>query len=43
MIAELLVDKDGIVIEDNGITVSSFAWGLPLALKKSHVRLVHGT
>jgi hypothetical protein len=33
VIGELLVDKDGILVEDNGITVSSFAWGLPLVLK----------
>lgn len=32
-IAAVLVDKDGILIEENGIAVSSFAWALPRALK----------
>lgn len=32
-IGAILVDKDGIVIEEGGIAVSSFAWALPLALK----------
>jgi hypothetical protein len=34
VIGLFLVDKDGILVEDNGIAVSSFAWGLPLVLKK---------
>lgn len=33
-IAAVLIDKNGIVVEENGIGVSSFAWALPLALKK---------
>lgn len=32
-IAAVLVDKDGILVEENGIAVSSFAWALPRALK----------
>ena len=32
-IAAILVDKEGIVLEENGIAVSSFAWALPLALE----------
>jgi hypothetical protein len=32
-IAAILVDKEGIVLDENGIAVSSFAWALPLALK----------
>ncbi|MFN4311807.1 MAG: AAA domain-containing protein [Ferrovibrio sp.] len=32
-IAVILVDKRGVVVEENGIAVSSFAWALPLALK----------
>ena len=32
-IAAILVDKNGLVVEENGIAVSSFAWALPLALK----------
>lgn len=32
-IGAILVDKEGIVLEENGIAVSSFAWALPLALK----------
>jgi len=32
-IGAILVDKNGIIVEENGIAVSSFAWGLPLALK----------
>ncbi len=32
-IAAVLVDKDGFVLEDNAIAVSSFAWALPHALK----------
>lgn len=31
--AAVLVDKQGIVVEENGIAVSSFGWALPLALK----------
>lgn len=31
--AAVLVDKNGIIVEENGIAVSSFAWALPLALK----------
>jgi hypothetical protein len=33
-IAAILVDKNGAVVEENGIAVSSFAWALPLALKR---------
>jgi hypothetical protein len=29
----VLVNRNGIPVEENGIAVSSFAWGLPLALK----------
>jgi hypothetical protein len=32
-IGAILVDKEGKVAEENGVTVSSFAWALPLALK----------
>src|SRR5262249_34999127 len=32
-IAAILVDKRGVLVEENGIAVSSFAWALPLALK----------
>jgi hypothetical protein len=32
-IGAILVDKDGVVVEENGIAVSSFAWALPLALR----------
>jgi len=32
-IGAILVDKDGAVVEENGIAVSSFAWALPLALE----------
>ncbi len=32
-IAAVLVDKNGVLVEENGIAVSSFAWALPLALK----------
>lgn len=33
-IAAILVDRNGLLVEDNGIAVSSFAWALPLALKQ---------
>lgn len=32
-IAAVLVDKDGFVVEENGVAVSSFAWALPRALR----------
>jgi hypothetical protein len=32
-IAAILVDKNGVIVEEKGIAVSSFAWALPLALK----------
>lgn len=32
-IAAILVDKNGVIVEEHGIAVSSFAWALPLALK----------
>ena len=32
-IAAVLVDKNGLLLEESGIAVSSFAWALPLALK----------
>jgi hypothetical protein len=32
-IGVVLVDRDGIVVEENGVAASSFAWALPLALK----------
>jgi hypothetical protein len=32
-IAAILVDRTGVLVEENGIAVSSFAWALPLALK----------
>src|SRR3546814_20674574 len=32
-IAVILVDKHGVVVEENGIAISSFAWALQLALK----------
>lgn len=31
--AAVLVDRNGLPVEENGIAVSSFAWALPLALK----------
>lgn len=34
-IGAVLVDKNGVLVEENGIAVSSFAWALPLALKLS--------
>ncbi len=34
VIASILVNKDGYVLEDDGISVSSFAWALPLTLNK---------
>ena len=33
VIGAVLVNRDGIPVEENGIAVSSFAWALPLALK----------
>ena len=33
-IAAILVDQDGILVDENGISISSFAWALPLALEK---------
>ncbi|MEN5146562.1 hypothetical protein [Brevundimonas diminuta] len=33
-IAAILVDRNGLLVEDKGIAVSSFAWALPLALKQ---------
>lgn len=33
VVGAILVDSHGIVVEENGIAVSSFAWALPLALK----------
>lgn len=33
-LAVILVDKNGVVLEENGVSVSSFAWALPLALHK---------
>ncbi|MFN3877347.1 MAG: DEAD/DEAH box helicase [Brevundimonas sp.] len=32
-IAAILVDRNGLLVQDNGIAVSSFGWALPLALK----------
>ncbi|HET7061412.1 MAG TPA: hypothetical protein VFI43_04465, partial [Nitrosospira sp.] len=32
-IAAVLVDKNGVPVEENGIAVSSFGWALPLVLK----------
>jgi hypothetical protein len=32
-IAAVLVDRNGRLVEENGVAVSSFAWALPLALK----------
>lgn len=32
-IAAVLVDRNGVLVEENGIAVSSFAWALPLALE----------
>lgn len=32
-IAAILVDRNGMPVEENGIAVSSFAWALPLALE----------
>jgi hypothetical protein len=33
-IAAILVDRKGVLVEENGIAISSFAWALPLALKR---------
>lgn len=33
-LAAILVDKNGVVLEENGIAISSFAWALPVALQK---------
>lgn len=32
-LAAILVDRNGMIVEENGIAVSSFAWALPLALQ----------
>ena len=32
-IAAVLVDRNGFVLEENAVAVSSFAWALPIALK----------
>jgi hypothetical protein len=32
-IAAVLLDRNGVVVEENGVSVSSFAWALPRALK----------
>lgn len=34
VIGSLLVDEYGVLLEENGIAISSFAWALPLTLKK---------
>ncbi|MBX3516444.1 MAG: hypothetical protein KF815_05830 [Rhodospirillales bacterium] len=34
-IGAVLVDRNGIVVEENGIAVSSFAWALPLCVKQN--------
>lgn len=34
-IAAVLVDKNGVPVEQNGVAVSSLAWALPLALKRN--------
>ena len=34
VIAAVLVDRNGVLVADKGIGVSSFAWALPLALKR---------
>jgi hypothetical protein len=31
-IAAVLVDRDGLLLEENGVAISSFAWALPIAL-----------
>ena len=33
VIAAILVDRNGVPVDDNGVAVSSFAWALPLALQ----------
>jgi hypothetical protein len=33
LIGSVLIDRDGIPVQENAIAVSSFAWALPLALK----------
>lgn len=33
VLAAVLVDRNGILVEENGIAASSFAWALPLALE----------
>jgi hypothetical protein len=33
LIGAVLVNRDGVPVQENGIAVSSFAWALPLALK----------
>ncbi len=32
-IAAILVDRNGVPVEENGVAISSFAWALPLALQ----------
>ncbi|WP_194240608.1 DEAD/DEAH box helicase [Gilliamella sp. ESL0250] len=34
VIGSLLVDNNGVLLEENGIAISSFAWALPLTLNK---------
>lgn len=38
-IAAILVDRNGILLEDNAVSISSFAWALPIALSGDLVRL----
>lgn len=38
-IAAILVDRNGKLLEDNAVSISSFAWALPIALSGDLVRL----
>ena len=38
-IAAILLDRNGILLEDNAVSISSFAWALPIALSGDLVRL----
>jgi hypothetical protein len=40
-IAAIMVDANGIILEENAIGVSSFAWALPLALQRNFSELGH--
>jgi hypothetical protein len=39
VIAAVLVDRNGILLDDNAVSISSFAWALPIALSGDLARL----